>query len=90
MDDLVQRRAKWLSRRGLLELDIFLTRFLNSAFYANLQAEELLLYLQLLKKQDLELLALLQNETSSKNTQEAALIDKIKMSAKQESDSICQ
>lgn len=90
MDDLVQRRAKWLSRRGLLELDIFLTRFLNSAFYANLQPEELLLYLQLLEKQDPELLALLQNETSSKNTQEAALIDKIKMSAKQESDSICQ
>ena len=60
MDDLLQRKAKWLSRRGLLELDIFLSRFLNSTFYANLEPEELLLYLQLLEKQDPELLALLQ------------------------------
>lgn len=89
MDDLVQRKAKWLSRRGLLELDIFLTRFLNSAVYASLQPEELLLYLQLLEKQDPELLALLQNEASSKNKKEAALIDKIKMSAKKEGASIC-
>lgn len=90
MNDLVQRKAKWLSRRGLLELDIFLTRFLNSVSYASLQPEELLLYLQLLEKQDPELLALLQNEAPSKNKKEAALIDKIKMSAKKEGTSICQ
>ena len=89
MDDLLQRKAKWLSRRGLLELDIFLSRFLNSTFYANLEPEELLLYLQLLEKQDPELLALLQNKAPSKHGKVAASINKIKMSVKKEGASVC-
>ena len=89
MDDLLQRKAKWLSRRGLLELDIFLSRFLNSTFYANLEPEELLLYLQLLEKQDPELLALLQNKAPSKHGKVAALINKIKKSVKEVGASVC-
>lgn len=56
MDDLVFRRLQWQCRRGMLELDLFLQRFLQER-YATLSATEQQTFERLLENQDQDLFA---------------------------------
>jgi antitoxin CptB len=56
MDDLVFRRLQWQCRRGMLELDLFLQRFLQER-YATLSATEQQTFERLLDNQDQDLFA---------------------------------
>jgi antitoxin CptB len=47
-------RLRWLCRRGMLELDAWLTRFLDSR-YADLSAEQQAVFFRLLDQDDMAL-----------------------------------
>ncbi|MCP2040931.1 succinate dehydrogenase flavin-adding protein (antitoxin of CptAB toxin-antitoxin module) [Neisseria sp. HSC-16F19] len=78
-DDTARRRLRYLTRRGLLELDILLTRFVETEF-DSLTDSELAVLAEILDLPDQEFLALV-------NGKEAAppafvpLLDKIRQAA---------
>lgn len=55
------RRMRWRCRRGLLELDILFTRFLDTQ-YSSLNAAEQVGFHKLLEQSDLTLLAWIQGQ----------------------------
>lgn len=56
-DDTAKRRIRFLTRRGLLELDIVLGRFMETEFQ-NLNDEELAVFVEILDLPDPQFLAL--------------------------------
>lgn len=77
VDKLLRRKARGLSKRGLLELDIFLSRFIESLVFSKLTDEELSIYIQILNWQDYDLLQVLQRTKPINNINEVNVIKKI-------------
>ncbi len=71
-----QRRLAWRCRRGLLELDIVLQRFIARHFY-DLTAQELVAFDGLLAMPDNDFWHLLQQKNSGANTMQQSVIDKL-------------
>lgn len=69
-------RLHWKCRRGMLELDIFLTRFLKHG-YAQLDEDERTLFEELLEESDPVLYSWLLEHTVPDDKDVASLIDKI-------------
>ncbi|MBN3860329.1 succinate dehydrogenase assembly factor 2 family protein [Neisseriaceae bacterium PsAf] len=77
VDEILQRRAKWLSRRGLLELDIMLSKFVASPLFETLNNEELSVYIRILDWQDHDFLQTLQGIKSHNDPDIINIIHKI-------------
>lgn len=76
-DDAGKRRIRWLTRRGLLELDIMLERFMARDF-DRLSDDELTLFVQLLDWPDQALLAVINQTEDSPDPVFIPLLDKIR------------
>lgn len=76
-DDAAKRRIRWLTRRGLLELDIMLERFMARDFN-DLNNDELSLFVQLLDWPDQTLLAVINQKEESPDPVFVPLLDKIR------------
>ena len=76
LDQSVKNRLRWRSRRGLLELDIMLQRFLEVHF-EHLPMPELLAYRDLLMLSDNDLLNLINAKTEVTQPQQAAVVAKL-------------
>lgn len=76
-DDAARRRIRWLTRRGLLELDIVLERFMATQF-DDLSDEELAVFVAVLDLPDQEFLALVNGKQTSDNPAFIPLLDKIR------------
>ena len=76
-DDTAKRRIRFLTRRGLLELDIVLKRFMETAFHT-LSDEELTAFVELLDLSDQEFLALVNQKESSERQDFTLLLEKIR------------
>ena len=76
-DDRILDRIKWRARRGLLENDILLSRFLTSEL-SGLSKEELNTLEQMLRMEDNDLLDLLMGRQVSSEARVAALIARIR------------
>lgn len=59
-NDLVRRRLKWRSRRSMLEVDLYLDKFILAGGLEKLEMNELSPYAELLELSDWDFLALLQ------------------------------
>ena len=70
-------RVRWRSRRGLLELDIVLGRFID-AFYMQLNDAELLVFEALLDMPDNPLWDMIAGRQESTQEYQRALLEKIK------------
>lgn len=70
-------RVRWRSRRGLLELDIVLGRFID-AFYMQLNEAELLVFEELLDMPDNPLWDMIAGRQESMQADHQALLEKIK------------
>ena len=71
------RRLAWRSRRGLLELDLILERFL-AQYKDGLTGEEIAAYQRLLDLPDPELLDLVNNKSALSDTQMLAIVEKLR------------
>ncbi|MDO5058496.1 MAG: succinate dehydrogenase assembly factor 2 [Neisseria sp.] len=78
-DETAKRRIRFLTRRGLLELDIVLGRFMETGFQ-QLSDEELEAFVQLLDLPDPEFLALVNEKEETDNPAFQALLEKIRQS----------
>lgn len=78
-DDVAKRRIRFLTRRGLLELDIVLKRFMEKEFQ-HLSDAELSVFVEILDLPDQEFLALVNQKETTDNPQFALLLDKIRRS----------
>ena len=76
-DDTAKRRIRFLTRRGLLELDIVLGRFMETEFQ-NLSDEELKVFVEILDLPDPEFLALVNEKEVCNNPAFLPLLDKIR------------
>ena len=76
-DDAARRRIRWLTRRGLLELDIVLGRFMAQEF-DSLSDDELAVLVQILDLPDQEFLALVNQKESTNNPAFSPLLHKIR------------
>ena len=76
LKDAEFRRLTWRCRRGLLELDIVLQRFMSSHFY-DLSDEELAAFDVLLELPDNECWDLLQKNNSGLDAVQKSVIQKI-------------
>ena len=76
-DDRILDRIKWRARRGLLENDILLSRFLTSEL-SGLSKEELNTLEQMLRMEDNDLLDLLMGRQVSSEVGVVALIARIR------------
>ena len=76
-DDRILDRIKWRARRGLLENDILLSRFLTSEL-SGLSKEELNTLEQMLRMEDNDLLDLLMGRQVSSEARVVALIARIR------------
>ena len=74
--DAEQRRLAWRCRRGMLELDIVLQRFITQHFYA-LNNQELTVFDALLEMPDNEFWNLLQNKNTGMDVAQQAMINKL-------------
>jgi len=74
-------QLKWACRRGMLELDILLNKFLDQA-YSNLPAEEQDIFEKLLQCQDQELFMWLTGKESVPDKDLRLLVEKICQHAK--------
>ncbi|MEE9397518.1 MAG: succinate dehydrogenase assembly factor 2 [Methylococcales bacterium] len=72
-------RLKWQCRRGTLELDLFLSRYLETG-YASANEEERAEFVQLLELEDTELLPFLMGERVPSSKKQASLVSKIRSS----------
>ncbi|ASP17423.1 succinate dehydrogenase assembly factor 2 [Neisseria sp. 23W00296] len=78
-DEAAKRRIRFLTRRGLLELDIVLKRFMEKEF-PHLSDEELAVFVEILDLPDQEFLALVNRKETTENPEFANLLDKIRQS----------
>jgi antitoxin CptB len=76
-DERILDRIKWRARRGLLENDILLSRFLKSELTL-LSKDELQTLEQLLRMEDNDLLDMLMGRQTSSEANVAALIARIR------------
>ncbi len=76
-DERILDRIKWRARRGLLENDILLSRFLKSEL-TRLSKDELHTLEQLLRMEDNDLLDMLMGRQASSEANVAALIARIR------------
>lgn len=76
-DEVAKRRIRYLTRRGLLELDILLTRFMASEF-EHLSDEELSVFVEILDLQDQEFLAYVNQKDIPERADFLPLLDKIR------------
>jgi len=72
-------RLKWQCRRGTLELDLFLSRYLETG-YLSADNEERTEFVQLLKLEDTELLPFLMGERVPSSDKQAHLVNRIRNS----------
>ena len=72
-------RLKWQCRRGTLELDLFLSRYLETG-YLSADDEERTEFIQLLKLEDTELLPFLMGERVPGSDKQARLVNSIRNS----------
>ena len=70
------RRLTWRCRRGLLELDILLQRFMTTHFYS-LSIEELAIFDKLLELPDNDFWSLLQQKISGEDLVQNKIIQKM-------------
>ncbi|MDO4695981.1 MAG: succinate dehydrogenase assembly factor 2 [Neisseria sp.] len=78
-EEAAKRRIRFLTRRGLLELDIVLGRFMEKEFQ-HLSDEELEVFVELLDLPDPEFLALVNEKEKTENQAFQYLLDKIRQS----------
>ncbi|KEP99978.1 succinate dehydrogenase assembly factor 2 family protein [Snodgrassella alvi] len=76
-DDNAKRRIRWLTRRGLLELDIILGRFMTHAF-DQLSNEELAVFVALMDLPDPEILALINQSEGCTDSEFEPVLAKIR------------
>ena len=76
-DETAKRRIRFLTRRGLLELDIVLWRFMEKEF-DNLSDEELSVFVEILELPDPSFLALVNEKEETDNPEFESLLDKIR------------
>ena len=76
-DETAKRRIRFLTRRGLLELDIVLGRFMEKEF-DNLSDEELSVFVEILELPDPSFLALVNEKEETDNPEFESLLDKIR------------
>lgn len=76
-DDAAKRRIRWLTRRGLLELDILLERFMARDFDL-LDDDELTLFVELLDWPDQMLLAVVNQKEECPDPVFVPLLEKIR------------
>ena len=76
-DETAKRRIRFLTRRGLLELDIVLGRFMEKEF-DNLSDEELTVFVEILELPDPSFLALVNEKEETDNPEFESLLDKIR------------
>lgn len=74
-----QQRLRWRSRRGLLEMDLILQRFLD-CHLATLSAEDTRAYDTLLNLPDNDFLDLVMERTSSQDPLLVPVLEKIRQS----------
>lgn len=74
--DAEKRRIRWQSRRGLLELDLLLRKFLVGR-YDQLSDEELVTYCRILDLPDNDFLDLLNGKVTAKDEAVMAMVAKI-------------
>ncbi|PSJ81124.1 succinate dehydrogenase assembly factor 2 [Neisseria iguanae] len=76
-DDTAKRKIRFQARRGLLELDLVLGRFMEREF-EQLNDEELTAFVEILEFQDQDLLALVNGYTQTEKTHLIRLLDRIR------------
>ena len=76
-DSRIYDRIRWRARRGLLENDILLSRFLSSQLM-QLSPQELTDLEQLLRMEDNDLLDLLMGRKVSDDARQASLVERIR------------
>ena len=77
-DDTAKRRIRFLTRRGLLELDILLGRFMATRFQ-HPSDDELAVFVEILDLPDQEFLALV-NQSQPTHPEFEPLLEKIRQS----------
>lgn len=77
MSKIIPPRLRWACRRGMLELDILLTNFLEEAFLT-LSDYDQMLFIQLLETNDQDLFLWLTGKEVSKNQDINIIIEKIR------------
>lgn len=75
-DDIVYKRLKWRSRRGMLELDLLLLPFLEEV-YRDLPIEEQQAYVKLLEQDDPDLLEWFSQKSAPEEEDLKRLVAKI-------------
>ncbi|MCQ9327201.1 MULTISPECIES: FAD assembly factor SdhE [Neisseria] len=76
-DEAAKRRIRYQTRRGLLELDIVLGRFMDKEFQ-NLSDEELAVFVDILELPDQEFLALVNQKEETTDARFLPLLEKIR------------
>ena len=76
-DEKAKRRIRFLTRRGLLELDIVLGRFMEKEF-DNLSVVFLSVFVEILELPDPSFLALVNEKEETDNPEFKSLLDKIR------------
>ena len=80
MNKIIPPRLRWACRRGMLELDLLLTHFLEETFLT-LSEEDRALFIQLLEENDQDLFLWLTGKEVSKNQRLNLMIEKIRYHA---------
>lgn len=76
-DETAKRRIRFQTRRGLLELDIVLQRFMANE-YENLSDDELAIFVAILALEDQELLAIINQVEPAPKTEFEPLLAQIR------------
>lgn len=76
-DEAAKRRIRYQTRRGLLELDIVLGRFMDKEFQ-NLSDGELAVFVDILELPDQEFLALVNQKEETTDARFLPLLEKIR------------
>lgn len=76
-DDTAKRKIRFQTRRGLLELDLVLGRFMEKEF-EQLNDEELAVFVEILAFQDQDLLAIINGYQQTEKTHLIPLLDRIR------------
>lgn len=76
-DETFKRRIRFLTRRGLLELDILLGRFMDTEFQ-KLNNQELALFVEILDLPDQEFLSLVNQKEQTDRDDFKPLLEKIR------------
>ncbi|MDO4906514.1 succinate dehydrogenase assembly factor 2 [Neisseria sp.] len=76
-DEAAKRRIRYQTRRGLLELDIVLGRFMDKEFQS-LNDEELAVFVDILELPDQEFLALVNQKEETADVRFLPLLEKIR------------